>query len=98
MAQFKNPDTATALETEVREQHAQIAVAPSTPDRTHVRTDHPDAQWFANAGLGLFIHWGISSVSGEGDLSWSMMARSPDARALAASRYGEQAVQKTFTP
>ena len=25
-------------------------------------TDHPDAQWFENAGLGLFLHWGISSV------------------------------------
>jgi alpha-L-fucosidase len=36
-------------------------------------TDHPDAQWFPKAGLGLFIHWGIASVHGQIDLSWGMM-------------------------
>jgi alpha-L-fucosidase len=35
---------------------------------------HPEAQWFPEAGLGLFIHWGIASVHGNLDLSWSMMA------------------------
>lgn len=34
---------------------------------------HPDAQWFPDAGLGLFIHWGIAAVRGEGDLSWTML-------------------------
>ncbi|MEO0054763.1 MAG: hypothetical protein RLZZ50_710 [Verrucomicrobiota bacterium] len=38
---------------------------------------HPDAQWFPNAGLGLFIHWGIASIKGEGDLSWCMLANKP---------------------
>jgi alpha-L-fucosidase len=33
---------------------------------------HPDAQWYPNAGLGLFIHWGISSVR-DLDASWPMM-------------------------
>jgi alpha-L-fucosidase len=37
------------------------------------RTDHPDAQWFGNASLGLFLHWGISSVHGDIDLSWPMI-------------------------
>ncbi len=32
----------------------------------------PGAQWFPQAGLGLFIHWGISSVDGCLDLSWGM--------------------------
>lgn len=41
------------------------------------RTDHPDAQWFAQAGLGLFVHWGISTVDGSIDLSWGMMADKP---------------------
>ena len=36
-----------------------------------VRTIHPDAQWFSKAPLGLFLHWGISSV-GEENLSWAM--------------------------
>lgn len=42
--------------------------------KPHPHTTHPDAQWFATAGLGLFIHWGISSVHGNIDLSWGMMA------------------------
>ncbi|MDF7824828.1 alpha-L-fucosidase [Pontiellaceae bacterium B12227] len=25
------------------------------------RTDHPDAQWWPHAGLGIFMHWGIVS-------------------------------------
>lgn len=37
--------------------------------QTH--TMHPDAQWFQEAGLGLFIHWGIASVKGV-NISWSM--------------------------
>lgn len=37
----------------------------------------PGAQWFADAGLGLFIHWGVASVGGVGDLSWSMLANRP---------------------
>ena len=32
----------------------------------------PGAQWFPKAGLGLFIHWGISSVDGYLDISWGM--------------------------
>ncbi len=38
---------------------------------------HPDAQWFPDAGLGLFIHWGLASVKGTGDLSWGMLANKP---------------------
>ena len=35
------------------------------------------AQWFPEAGLGLFIHWGLAAVDGKGDLSWCMMANKP---------------------
>jgi alpha-L-fucosidase len=38
---------------------------------------HPDAQWFPEAGLGLFIHWGIAAVKAKGDISWTMMANKP---------------------
>jgi alpha-L-fucosidase len=38
---------------------------------------HPDAQWFPAAGFGLFIHWGIASPRGSGDLSWAMLANKP---------------------
>lgn len=40
------------------------------------RTTHPDAQWFPEAGLGLFIHWGIHSVAAL-DPSWSMINNCP---------------------
>ncbi len=38
---------------------------------------HPDTRWFDGAGLGLFIHWGISSVHGATDLSWGMIKDTP---------------------
>jgi alpha-L-fucosidase len=62
----------------VAEQHKIIGVreAEASTDRS-AHTQHPDAQWFGNAGLGLFIHWGISSLPGYIDLSWGMMADTP---------------------
>jgi len=53
-------------------------------------TTHPEAQWFDDAGLGMFVHWGISSVDAEGELSWSMMARGEDEEP-ATEEYFEQA-------
>ena len=41
------------------------------------RTTHPAAMWYPEACLGLFVHWGISSVHGSIDLSWGMMADTP---------------------
>jgi alpha-L-fucosidase len=35
-------------------------------------TRHPEAQWFPDAGLGLFVHWGIHSVAAL-EPSWAMM-------------------------
>jgi len=89
------------LEQEVIEQHAQIGAAASAKklnSSTFQRNNHPDAQWFPLAGLGLFIHWGISSVRGEGDISWSMMKHSTSRRHDTASRYGVYAVQTNPTP
>jgi alpha-L-fucosidase len=42
--------------------------------KANQRTTHPEAQWFGNAALGLFLHWGIASVHGGIDLSWPMVA------------------------
>jgi alpha-L-fucosidase len=53
------------------EQHAALGMA-GRKNLQH--TLHPEAQWFPRAGLGLFIHWGIASVHGDLDLSWSMIA------------------------
>ena len=40
------------------------------------RTQDPDAQWFPEAGFGLFMHWGIHSVKGL-EPSWAMMKNCP---------------------
>lgn len=35
-------------------------------------TQHPDAQWYPDAGVGLFLHWGISAPRGM-YISWPMI-------------------------
>lgn len=52
--------TAASGDSQVQAEHEAIGVA-SRIDTT-ARTNHPDAQWFPDAALGLFIHWGTSSV------------------------------------
>ncbi|MFC1738239.1 alpha-L-fucosidase [Planctomycetota bacterium] len=39
------------------------------------RTTHPDAQWFPDAGLGLFMHFNLPSVHPRGGSSWSCFTR-----------------------
>jgi len=54
----------------VQAEHEAIDNAVMTTMPPH--TMHPDAQWYGDAGLGLFIHWGIASVKGI-NISWSMI-------------------------
>ena len=58
-----------------KQQHALIGAAPANA-AADIFAD-PARQWFPEAGLGLFIHWGISSVDGHHELSWGMMANCP---------------------
>ena len=58
-----------------KQQHALIGTAPANA-AADIFAD-PARQWFPEAGLGLFIHWGISSVDGHHELSWGMMANCP---------------------
>lgn len=51
------------------------------------RTQHPDAQWFGDASMGLFVHWGIASVDGEIDLSWPMIFNMGQGKKLAPVDY-----------
>ncbi len=55
-----------------QEQHAFLGIKEEKAN--YQRTTHPDAQWFGSAGLGLFVHWGISTVNGDVDISWGMIA------------------------
>ncbi|MCA1808030.1 MAG: alpha-L-fucosidase [Lentisphaerae bacterium] len=61
---------------QVEEQHKIIGNI-LVENKEFKRTTHADAQWFPEAGLGLFIHWGINSVWGMGDISWPMMKSLP---------------------
>ncbi|MDR0668819.1 MAG: alpha-L-fucosidase [Treponema sp.] len=59
----------------------------------------PETDWFYSGGLlGLFIHFGISTVSAEGDLSWAMIDGKPwgDTHTITPRQYWEQA--KSFNP
>ena len=48
-----------------------LAFLPAWPTPARADNPHPDAQWFPDAGFGLFVHWGIASVDGI-NISWSM--------------------------
>jgi alpha-L-fucosidase len=56
---------------------AQAAALEQASQKPQSSNRHPDAQWFPDAGLGLFIHWGLASVGASGDLSWGMLANKP---------------------
>lgn len=82
---------------EVAEQHAMIG-NDEVQETTYSRTTHQDAQWFPEAGLGLFIHWGLSSVLGQYDLSWGMMNREVGSKEKNIKVHGLPAVSASVTP
>lgn len=78
---------------EVADQHQMIGNSSIELGRnSYKRTTHPDAQWFPEAGLGLFIHWGIPSVLGQGDLSWSMINHPRGSKSKGFEQYGMEVV------
>jgi alpha-L-fucosidase len=75
----------TTAATAAADQHAALGLDNSAKTSRH--TQHPEAQWFPAAGLGLFVHWGLASAHGFMDLSWGMMANTPyDAAAGGANK------------
>jgi alpha-L-fucosidase len=64
---------------DVKDEHKTLGLADTGAQAEHTR--HPGAQWFPEAGLGLFIHWGLSSVKAM-NISWPMM----DGRGQAGSQ------------
>ena len=61
----------SAADQTVSGEHSQIGIVESRQSNQH--THHPGAQWFPDAGLGLFISWDEGSVA-ELEESWPMMA------------------------
>jgi alpha-L-fucosidase len=57
-------------------------------------TMHPDAQWYPEAGLGLFIHWGISSVRAM-NISWPMRPGRALAKVKLTSEERERVVRES---
>jgi alpha-L-fucosidase len=53
------------------DQHKEIGVETSSKAKytSIINKDH----WFSKAGLGMFIHFGLASLGGNHDLSWSMI-------------------------
>jgi hypothetical protein len=49
---------------------AALAASLIQPGPSH--TTHPDAQWFPDAALGLFLHWDPASVKGQ-NIGWSVI-------------------------
>jgi alpha-L-fucosidase len=78
-AQTKNSSDAET----VSDEHALIGVGTG---KSTSHTQNPEAQWYPDAGLGLFIHWGISSVKAM-NISWPMIP----GRALAKQRIDDPA-------
>lgn len=81
----------------VAEQHQIIGNVQQCPGSDFQRSTHPEAQWFPDAGLGLFFHWGISSVLGQYDLSWGMM-NSPTDPKRHVENHGLPACRSVVTP
>jgi alpha-L-fucosidase len=85
----QKPDEAAIMRQNAAEQAAALHQDPGGADRDRllkerarepiyagrpdVRSTHPDAQWFGKRPIGLFLHWGISSVHGGVDISWAMI-------------------------
>ncbi len=60
-------------------------------------TDHPEAQWFGEGNLGLFLHWGVSSVDADNEISWAMLKNlNWNPNPIAPTEYWAQA--KEFDP
>lgn len=63
---------------DVRQQHKIIGNTPTQKAKDFQTNVTPENQWFHSGGnLGLFIHYGISCMSGHVDISWGMMKNTP---------------------
>ena len=74
-AQQSNAAAAAADSQQVQEEHVTIGIGEASPSTT-THTMHPGAQWYPDAGFGLFLHWGLSSVRAM-NISWPMIPGRP---------------------
>jgi len=72
MAQLNSYPESYKIEKKDIERAHRVLTQPALDDFV-VPTQNPDAQWYPDASLGLFMHWGIHSVVGA-QPSWDMIA------------------------
>jgi alpha-L-fucosidase len=77
---------------QVADEHAALGIDDAARPAPWERTKHPDAQWYPAAGLGLFIHWGLSSVQARYGISWPMIA----GRELGSKRLTAEEIQRVI--
>lgn len=63
----------TILLAQTKDSQGQHALLQQSNSKLPLPNNHPLAQWFPDAGLGLFVHFGMAAVHGGIDLSWGMM-------------------------
>ncbi|RPD40014.1 glycoside hydrolase [Chitinophaga barathri] len=77
----------------VKAEHGMIGMA---DEKKSAHSTHPDAQWYPDASLGLFIHWGLSSVK-DMDISWPMIPGRPLAtKTLDSAELARVVAQKDY--
>lgn len=80
----------------VKDQHQALGLL-TGPKARYTPNDHPDAQWFGQGNLGLFLHWGISSVIANNEISWAMLLNGDlNKNPIAPAKYWAQA--EKFNP
>src|SRR4029077_19192577 len=57
----------------VQTEHGMIGLG---GEKASEHTQHPDAQWYPDAGLGLFLHYSVCSVKAM-NISWPMIPGRP---------------------
>ena len=87
------------LNLKIEGQHNSLILKDGKGKTVNIVNDHPDSQWFRNAGLGLFLHWGISAVDGTVDISWGMLDRGVHKRKeLSREEIEKLVVENNFSP
>lgn len=96
LAAFSFTSGLCANEYTAKQQHEALGLV-DLPKARYEHTTHPDAQWFGEGNLGLFLHWGISSVNANNEISWAMLANiNWNPRPIAPTKYWAQAEE--FNP
>ncbi len=65
--------TSTMVLAQIDDSKGQHTVLNQSKFGQPLSNKHPLAQWFPDAGFGLFVHFGMSAVHGGIDLSWGMI-------------------------